>query len=194
MNRRIVYGVGFGLLTIGILVVSFTTRFGTNPEATTSPLIGTSAPEWSAPTIDGDAVFDTATLDGDIVVVNFWASWCTGCRVEHDALVSAAEAFAPFDVQFVGVLYQDNPERGGAWLEEVGRSPETIYVVDDDSRVGLDYGVFGLPETFFVDRAGTIVAKKTGAISAEELSAVLNQIILGETVGRLDPGEISPVG
>ncbi|MBT8212643.1 MAG: redoxin domain-containing protein [Acidimicrobiia bacterium] len=194
MNTRIVLGVGLGLLVVGILVVSFSTRFGTSPDVTASPLIGTTSPTWSASTIDGDAQFDTSLLAGDIVVVNFWASWCTGCRVEHEALLEAAEAFAPFDVQFVGVLYQDNPERGRSWLEEVGRSRETIYVVDEGSRVGLDYGVFGLPETFFVDRNGTIVAKKTGVISAGELSTVLNQIILGETVGRLEPGDLSPVG
>lgn len=194
MNRRIVVGVGIGLVATAALIVAFTTRFGVDPEVTASPLIGTPAPSWTAPGLDTGASFSVDDLEGDIVVVNFWASWCTGCRVEHAALTSAAAAFAEFDVSFVGVLYQDDPQRGREFLEELGRSDETVYVVDEQSRIGLDFGVFGLPETFFIDRSGTIVAKKTGAISAAEINTVLQQMILGESVGRLEPGEVFPVG
>ncbi len=182
--------VGIVVIVLGII---FTDRFGSDPTLVASPLIGEPAADVTLETLDGDETFELSETQGDIVVVNFWASWCLACRTEHEALVQAAATYADdFDVSFVGVLIQDQASAGRAWLDELGRSPEFVYVVDDRSRASLEFGVLGVPETFFIDRDGTIVGKVSGPVNGPLLAQTIEAIALGQTadLGVVKTGEV----
>ncbi len=173
--------VGIGLLVI-IFGAVFASRFGRDPDLVASPMIGRAAPAVAMPYLEKAGDMSLADLRGDIVVVNFWASWCTGCRTEHDALLTAAAAYAGSDVTFVGILHQDRPDTGIGFLDDFGRGDPYDYVVDEGSRVGIGFGVLGLPQTFFLDRAGTIVGQVNGPVSYGMLANTLDAILLGRTV------------
>jgi cytochrome c biogenesis protein CcmG/thiol:disulfide interchange protein DsbE len=120
----------------------------------------------------------------DIVVVNFFASWCLECRLEHDALVATADSFAEGGVSFVGIAYQDDPRDSIEFLEDEGISPATEYLIDEGSRAAIAFGVFGIPETFFIDGTGTVVGRIIGPTDALTLGSSIDAIRRGE-----DPGQ-----
>ncbi len=183
--------VAVGLVVV-ILGVVFTSRFGTDPQLTASPLIGSPAPDLSLPYLEFDGEFDFSDLEGDVSVVNFWASWCLACRDEHEALVTAAAAYQDLGVTFVGVMVQDRPDNGLAFLSELGRGEPYAYVDDEASRASLEFGVLGVPETFFVDRDGIIVGKVSGPVNGPLLAATLDAILLGraDDLGVVKTGEV----
>ncbi len=185
----IVAGVGVVAIVLGVV---FSQRFGTDPTLTASPLIGQPAPDITLPLLEDDGELALAELEGEVVVVNFWASWCLNCRVEHDTLGSAAAQYDDLGVTFVGAMVQDQPANGSRFLDDLGRSPETIYVDDDRSRASLEFGVLGVPETFFIDRDGTIVAKISGPVDGGLLTATLDAILLGQAddLGEVKTGEV----
>lgn len=185
----IVVGVGLVVIVLGVV---FSRRFGTDPSLTASPLIGKPAPAVTLPFLEDDGEFDFSELDGDVAVINFWASWCLNCRVEHDALALAAEQYEDLGVTFVAAMVQDQPSNGIRWLDDLGRSAATVYVDDDRSRASLEYGVLGVPETFFLDRDGTIVAKVSGPVDLNLLTATLDAILLGQAadLGEVTTGEV----
>lgn len=185
------WAVMAAVIVVLVIGVVLSRRFGSDPTVTASPLIGKHVPKVTVPYLEDDAEFSFDDFDGDIVVVNFWASWCFGCRQEHAALVSAAAEYADFAVTFVAVNYQDvTVARAVGFLDELGRSPETIYVRDEGSRTALEFGVLGLPETFFVARDGTVVGKVTGPVTGQLLVETLDKILLGQTVGQVKTGEV----
>jgi cytochrome c biogenesis protein CcmG, thiol:disulfide interchange protein DsbE len=168
-------------------------RFGADPTLVESPLLGKPAPRATLPLLDGGGQVSLAALRGQVVVVNFWASWCAPCRQEHPGLVAAAAAYRDAGVSFVGVSYQDTPAAAKRFLDELGRGRGYLYATDPGSRAAIDFGVFGIPETFFLDRRGTVVAKVTGASSFPLLAEVLDQVLAGRTpqsrqTGRVQPG------
>ncbi len=181
----IVAGVAF--VALGLV---FASRFGSDPGISSSPLIGKPAPESPIALMESDGVISMAELSGDIVVVNFWASWCFGCRTEHAALLQAADDYEEFGTTFVAVNYRDKPMRAEAFLEELGRSDATIYVVDEGSATAFEWGVIGLPETFFVDRDGIVVGKVSGPLTYGLLSRTIEQILVGEVIGDIKTGEV----
>ncbi|HHC08460.1 MAG TPA: redoxin domain-containing protein [Actinobacteria bacterium] len=182
--------IAAAVAVVGLGIV-FAGRFGTDPTIASSPLIGKPVPAVSMPDFDGNGTIDLAALEGDVVVVNFWASWCLACREEHPALVAAAEAYADFGVTFVGVNYQDRRDAAEAFLAELGRGgPNYRYGVDEDSTVAFAFGVLGLPETFFVDRDGIVVGKISGPTSYELLARTLDDVILGKAVESVRTGEV----
>ncbi len=185
----IVVAVGLVVVVLGVV---FSRRFGTDPSLTASPLIGQPVSEITLPLLEDEGEFSFADVAGDVVVVNFWASWCLNCRVEHDALAFGAEAYEDLGVTFVGAMVQDQPDNGIRFLDELGRSEPTIYVDDERSRASLEFGVLGVPETFFIDRDGTIVAKVSGPINADLLTATLDAILLGQAddLGEVTTGEV----
>lgn len=185
----IVVAVGLVVVVLGVV---FSRRFGTDPTLTASPLIGQPAPAITLPLLEDDGEFDLASLDGDVAVVNFWASWCLACRTEHDALATAAAQYDDLGVTFVGAMVQDQPSNGSRFLDELGRSEQTIYVDDDRSRLSLEFGLLGVPETFFIDRDGTIVAKVSGPVDYNLLTATLDAILLGQggDLGEVTTGEV----
>lgn len=175
-----------------VLGVVFANRFGVDPQLTPSPLIGRQVPAVTLPYLEFDEDFSFADLDGQVAVVNFWASWCIACRTEHEALVGAAAAYRDLGVTFVGVLVQDTPDHGLDFLDELGRGEPYLYVDDPESRASLEFGLLGVPETFFVDRDGTIVGKVSGPVDPTLVAATLDAILLGraDDLGVVKTGEV----
>jgi len=190
MSGRWLRWTGFGV-AIGtvILAVVLASRFGTDPALVQSPLIGQPAPGFQLQTLDGERTVDLANLDGDIVIINFFASWCLQCRAEHGDLVATADAFANQDVTFVQVSYQENSDDTLAYLSEVGSSSETVYLQDESSRTAIAYGVFGIPETYFIDSSGVVVGKIIGESDAFTLGATIDAIKRGESPGQTVTGD-----
>lgn len=185
----IVAGVGLVVVVLGVV---FASRFGIDPQLTPSPLIGEPRPDLTLPYLEFDEDFSFADLDGQVAVVNFWASWCLACRVEHQALIDAAAAYQDLGVTFVGVLIQDRADYGLDFLAELGRGEPYVYVDDQRSRASLDFGLLGVPETFFVDRDGTIVGKVSGPVNSPLITATLDAILLGraDDLGVVKTGEV----
>jgi len=176
-------------VAIGVVVIVFgavfASRFGRNPNLVASPLIGLQAPDIAMPYLETTGELSLKDLEGDIVVVNFWASWCTGCRIEHAGLLTAAAAFEDVGVSFVGILYQDRRPTGIRFLDELGRGSSYRYVVDDRSRTGIQFGVLGLPTTFFLNRAGTIVGQVNGPVSLDILVRTLDTILIDGSIAPI---------
>lgn len=172
-----------------VFAVVLASRFGSDPGLVESPLIGKPAPDFELPTLDGTATQALSDLRGEVVVVNFFASWCLECRNEHDDLVATADAFSDRGVRFVQIGYQESPVNSLRYLEEVGVSEHTVYLADTGSRTAIAYGVFGIPETFFVDSNGTVVGKIIGESDALTLGATLDTILAGGTPGQTITGD-----
>lgn len=185
MNGRALRWTGFALAGVGVVfAVVLASRFGTNPGLVDSPLLGEPAPAFSLAPLEGGENVDIQALEGQIVVLNFFASWCLECRAEHADLVSTADAFADDGVQFVQIAYQESPPASLEYLAVVGRSETTLYLADPGSRTAIAYGVFGIPETFFIDEDGFVVGKIIGEADALTLGATIDAIQRGE-----DPGQ-----
>ncbi len=173
-----------------LVAAAFGTRFNQAPTVVDSPLIGQPVPDLTLPYLEKDGQMSPATLHGEIVVINFWASWCVPCRNEHDDLVTTAKAYEDRGVRFLGILYQDKPASAVAFLDELGRGYD--HLTDPDSRAAIDFGVFGVPETFFIDRDGNVVAKITGESNAQILSSTLDAILAGHSPPSRVLGEVQP--
>ena len=175
------------ILALGLATaVVLASRFGDDPNFVDSPLIGQQVPDLSLKTIDTGEAVSLRAMAGNISVINFWASYCFPCREEHGLLTEAAVQFG--DVNFLGVVWNDTPDRANDFLDELGRT--YTQVLDPDLRGAISFGVFGPPETYFVDTSGTIVAKITGALRPGVLEDTLNQIILGERPGSRTLGTV----
>lgn len=176
VSQRTIWLIAGVLGTVAIIVVALATRFGIDPNVVASPLSGEQAPVLDLPYLEGEGT--TALVKrGEITVVNFWASWCIPCRQEHPLLVKAAEDWE--DVRIVGVLYQDQPDAGIAFLDEFGRGYD---IVDDEgSRASIEFGVFGIPETFFIDEKGAVASVVRGPLTAEVLESTLASLTLGSS-------------
>lgn len=188
LHLRMAAGVAIvGTLVLAVVLAS---RFGVDPTLVASPLIGEPAPQVVLPRLDSEGELDLAELRGQVVVVNFWASWCVACRAEHDDLVATASAFQERGVTFVGIVYQDNPIAAMRFLDELGWGDNYEYVFDPGSRVAISFGVFGVPETFFIDPEGVVVGKITGESNATLLGTALDQILAGEQPGEHTAGTV----
>lgn len=186
--RWVGYGVAIGTVVFAVVLAS---RFGSDPGLVESPLIGKAAPDFDLSPLEGGRSVSLGDLKGDIVVINFFASWCLECRKEHDALVSTADAFADDGVTFVSISYQESPPDSIAWLDTAGRSDAAYYLADPGSRTAIAYGVYGIPETFFVDSEGLVVGKIIGESDAISLGGTIDAIMRGETPGQTVTGDTS---
>jgi len=166
-------------VVLGLLLVVFATRFGKDPRLVESPLIGESVAAMRFDYLDGTGSVSFDDLRGQVVVVNFWASWCVPCRTEHAYLTAGQAAYRDRGVQFVGVVFQDSVEAANRFLDELGRGDGYLYVLDPGSRAAVEFGVYGVPETFFVDREGRIVDKIAGPVDSAGLAAALDPILAG---------------
>jgi cytochrome c biogenesis protein CcmG, thiol:disulfide interchange protein DsbE len=182
--KRSLIGVGIGLPIVGLLAYGMTL----DPNAFPSPLPGRDAPEFALPVMDG-APQDTIRLEdlrGEIVVLNFWASWCLECRVEHRDLARAGSEYGERGVRFFGVLYQDSPENGRRWIAEQGGQPYAA-LVDENSRVAIAYGLYGVPESFVIGRDGKVVHKQVGPFTSyAQIQAVLDPLLAQEASPAAD--------
>jgi cytochrome c biogenesis protein CcmG/thiol:disulfide interchange protein DsbE len=159
--------------------------FRRDPNAIPSPLPGKTAPTFAlsvfSPGVAPRAlpIGDTVrlfSLRGRIVVLNFWASWCLVCRDEHATLTALAKRYEGSPVDFVGVLYNDDTASGLKWIREMGGQTYPS-VNDPDARTAIDYGIYGVPETFVVDPSGRVVHKEISVVSAETMTHVLDSLL-----------------
>lgn len=184
-GRRI---MAAGIAVIGLAVTVFAARFGTEADRAASPVLGAPAPGLSLPRLDGGEAVDLAALDEayEAVVINFFASWCLQCRNEHAGLAAAAEAYRDRSVRFAGIVFQDEPDRAKAFLDELGWAANTDYAADPGARAAIELGVFGVPETIFI-RDGRVVGKLLGETDALTLSSALEQVLAG---GEVEPRQV----
>ena len=145
-----------------------------NPREIPSPFIGKPAPSFKLAQLHAaDKTISPQDMAGQVWVLNVWASWCVSCRVEHPVLMDFARAgVAPV----VGLNYKDGRDDGIKWLHEFG-NPYTLSAFDNDGRVGIDYGVYGVPETFVIDKQGVIRMKYTGPLTREAIDKKLLPMI-----------------
>lgn len=172
----------------------FGSRIGNDPTLVESPLIGKPAPAQRLPKLDGGGALSLKQFRGRVLVVNFWASWCVECRKEQPTLTAAADAYGPSGAVFLGISYQDQRGPATAFLRELGRGNPAYYryVTDPGSRAAIDFGVFGVPETFIIDRDGTVVAKITGAASPQLLRSALDDAIADRRPDSVKAGPAVP--
>jgi len=173
--------IGGAALVVAIVAVVFASRFGSDPTLAPSPLIGLPVPDVTVTPVDGSDAFALGDLDGSILIVNFWAPWCVPCREEHGILVDAAATYASSGVRVIGIAYQSDLGDVNAFLDQLGRGYPTG--MDDRSAAAIAFGVRGVPETFFVDRDGTIVGKVSGPVDAALVAATIERIVLDAAGG-----------
>lgn len=162
--RFLVPLVGF-LALAGIFLVALNQPEGKR-EALPSPLIDKAAPDFRLTQLhDPNQQIGPADLRGKVWLLNVWASWCVSCRQEHPVLMELSRTGA---VQIYGLNYKDKREDGVNWLAQFG-NPYVTSAFDNDGRVGIDFGVYGVPETFVIDRQGVIRYKHIGPVTAEAL-------------------------
>ncbi len=146
----------------GIIAVAFAIGLTLNPKELPSVLIGKPVPEFNLPPVEGRKLgLSSSDFEGQVSLVNVFASWCTECRAEHPILMELA---AMNIVPIHGLNYKDKPVDAKNWLDGLG-DPYTRTGADRDGRVAIDWGVYGVPETFLVNRKGEIVFKHIGAIT-----------------------------
>jgi cytochrome c biogenesis protein CcmG, thiol:disulfide interchange protein DsbE len=159
---RFLLPLGFFVVLVGFLYVGLFR----DPREVPSPLVDKPAPAFRLAQLDDPGKqLSPADLKGQVWLLNVWASWCVSCRVEHPLLVQLAKANI---VPVIGLNYKDTIPLGRAWLRDNG-DPYKMSVVDADGRVGIDWGVYGVPETFVVDKNGVIRYKQIGPITPESL-------------------------
>jgi cytochrome c biogenesis protein CcmG, thiol:disulfide interchange protein DsbE len=165
------------LLPLGIfvvLVVFLGVGLGLNPTEVPSPLVGRPAPQFRLKELhDPNRELQPAELKGKVWILNVWASWCVSCRTEHPVLNAWSQRR---NLTLIGLNYKDRPEDALRWLESLG-NPYTLSVIDGEGRAGLDWGVYGVPESFVVDKKGIIRYKHIGPISMDDVESVLTPLI-----------------
>lgn len=146
------------------LVAFLAIGLGRDPREVPSPLINKSAPVFRLVQLkDPSRSFSSEEMRGKVWLLNVWASWCVACRDEHPMLLELARRNA---IPIYGLNYKDKPTDAVSWLNELG-DPYVLSVSDLDGRVGIDYGVYGAPETFLIDRDGIIRFKHIGSITPD---------------------------
>jgi cytochrome c biogenesis protein CcmG/thiol:disulfide interchange protein DsbE len=152
------------LVVLVLLLGVFTVGLFRDPRLVPSPLIGKPAPAFDLPVVDGSPQHMTeADLRGAPVLVNFFASWCVGCQEEHPYLMQLAQSSG---ARFIGIDYKDDESDLRPWLQRRG-NPYARVLSDLEGKAGIDWGVYGVPETFVLDAKGTIVYKQVGPMTPE---------------------------
>lgn len=169
MRRFLLPFIGF-LVLLAFLFIGLRL----NPREVPSPLIGKPAPAFELTQLHAPVETVSAQqMAGKVWIFNVWASWCVACRAEHPVLMDLARTAG---VPLVGLNYKDGRDQGTAWLREHG-NPYSVSAFDGEGRVGIDYGVYGVPETFVVDKQGIIRFKFTGPLTQKEVEGRLLPLI-----------------
>ena len=159
------------LIALIALVSVFALSIDRDPNLVRSVMIDKPAPIFALPAVPelGVPGFDTASLTGAVSVVNVFASWCVPCRAEHPLLLALRDVA---DIRLLGINQADTPENARAFLAELG-NPYDAIGADADRRVSIDWGVYGVPETFVVNAKGVIVFKHTGPLTPQSVETEL---------------------
>ncbi len=148
-----------------------------NPSEIPSPFIGKPAPHVRGEVLGAQTEFDSSSLTGQVWILNVWASWCRECVYEHPVFVELAKQQDA--VPIIGLNYKDQNTDASAWLQRFG-NPYSSIVTDVEGNIGLDWGVYAVPETFIIDKQGVVRHKVIGPVSAEmmktELLPLINQL------------------
>ncbi len=154
---------------------------GNDPKLIPSPLKGKSAPLFQAETVSGEA-FSSEALQGKVALITFWASWCTTCKADEPLINSLRTRYKERDdFVVVGVGTQDTHGNIQSHLAKGGRPYLNLY--DGKGRIAIDFGVYGVPETYLLDKDGTIKEKMVGPINAKKLNELIRALLAGETAG-----------
>ena len=157
-----------------IVAVFLFVGLGLNPHEVPSPLVGKPAPAFSLPQLhEPDKQFSLQDMKGKVWLFNVWASWCTACEQEHPLFMEISRRNL---VPLYGMDYKDKREDGMAWLQQHG-NPYTLVVSDAEGRVGIDYGVYGVPETYLIDKQGVIRYKHIGVVTERDLSETILPLV-----------------
>ncbi|MGI9154043.1 MAG: DsbE family thiol:disulfide interchange protein [Rubrivivax sp.] len=145
-----------------------------NPREVPSPLIGKPAPAFALPRLDDPTqTVKREDLLGKVWVMNVWASWCAPCREEHPLVVAFARERK---VPVIGLNYKDRPGDARTWLERLG-NPYAATLIDFDGKVGIDFGVYGVPETFVIDAQGVVRFKHVGVLTRQVISQKIEPLL-----------------
>ncbi len=170
MQARFLIPVIVVIGLLGILAIGLTL----DPRKVPSPLIGKPAPVFALPKLyQPDQLLTNNDLKGQLALVNVWASWCVACREEHAQIERLS---TEFKLRVIGLNYKDKPEDARRWLAQFG-NPYSDIAVDEPGRVGIDWGVYGVPETFVIDANGVIRYKHIGPVTASDIETVILPLI-----------------
>lgn len=165
---------GVPLAVFALLVAFLAVGLTRDPREVPSPLIDKPAPAFKLEQLhEPKLAFTPENMRGKVWLLNVWASWCVSCRIEHPLLVEMSRANV---VPIVGLNYKDRPDEGVQWLAKFG-NPYMLSAQDADGKVGIDYGVYGVPETFVIDKQGVIRYKQIGPITPEALEKTILPLI-----------------
>ena len=165
--KRFLWPLAIFILLVGFLAVGLKL----DPREVPSPLVGKPAPAFELPMLhQPDKRFAPGDMRGKVWLLNVWASWCVSCREEHPVLVDLAKRGV---MPILGLNYKDKGEDAQRWLKQFG-DPYQLSVVDADGRIGIDYGVYGVPETYLIDGEGVIRYKQIGPLT----QAIVEQKVL----------------
>jgi cytochrome c biogenesis protein CcmG/thiol:disulfide interchange protein DsbE len=160
MSKQLKYGIP--LVAFVVLVVLLWRGLSLDPRKIPSPFIGKPAPAFSLPLLsDASATLAPEDLAGEVWLLNVWASWCVSCRAEHEVVKRLVREHG---LKILGLNYKDETVDATAWLKRLG-DPYFASVVDANGDVGIDWGVYGVPETFVIDKKGTIRYKHIGPVT-----------------------------
>ncbi|MEW5904257.1 MAG: DsbE family thiol:disulfide interchange protein [Pseudomonadota bacterium] len=161
--NRFIWPLVIFIVLAGFLFVGL----GLNPREVPSPLIDKPAPNFRLPQLENEQLsFSPEDMKGKVWLLNVWASWCVSCREEHPVLVALSQQNI---VPIYGLDYKDNPADGKMWLAR-GGNPYVLSAMDREGRIGIDYGVYGVPETYVIDKQGIIRYKQIGPVTPQSLS------------------------
>jgi cytochrome c biogenesis protein CcmG, thiol:disulfide interchange protein DsbE len=162
MNRFLL-PLGLFIVLLGFLAVGL----NRDPREVPSPLVGKPAPMFEVPQLAApEKTFSPKEMLGKVWLLNVWASWCVSCRQEHPILVEYRKSGGTLPI--IGLDYKDQRADGMRWLAQLG-DPYLLSAYDADGRVGIDYGVYGVPESYLIDKAGIIRFKQIGPITPEAM-------------------------
>lgn len=168
--NRFIWPFIFFVTLLGFLAIGLTLKPGEVP----SPLVGKAAPGFTLAQLEKqEQIFSPEYMQGKVWLLNVWASWCAACLQEHPVLLDIAKSDA---VTIVGLNYKDSRNDALDWLRRYG-NPYSLSVADVQGRVGIEYGVYGVPETFVIDKAGNIRHKHIGPLTADAVRTTLLPLI-----------------
>ncbi|MBI3609128.1 MAG: redoxin domain-containing protein [Nitrospirae bacterium] len=173
------------LAVVGLLVLFYKGLWG-DPRTIPTVLIGTQAPSFSGPVVRTGEMITSSRFQGKVVLLNFWASWCLECRTEHENLLALNRRFGSNpDFVMLGINYQDRKEDAEKYLEVYGSTFN--HLRDPKGAISIDYGVYGVPETFVIDRQGVIRYKYVGPLVGPAYTNLIENVLEPLLEGRPFP-------